>query len=103
MQSIRRIHTSHVVNCSPLQAAELCIVPEVHRWHCLVQAALVLQEEEGGLSRFERARLATLLLAISAHQEAVLQRRVASMTQLVRRKGGVARPGAVPEAGTFEG
>ena len=59
----------------------------MHRWHSLVQAALVVSQEAGGLSRFERARLASLLLAISAHQEAVLQRKVASMSQLVRSEG----------------
>ena len=79
-----------------MQAAELRIVPEVHRWHSLVQAALVMSQEAGGLSRFECARLASLLLAISAHQEAVLQRRVASMTQLVRSEG-MAWTQSVPE------
>ena len=42
---------------------------------------------EEGLSRFEQARLGSLLLAISAHQEAVQQKRVASMTQLVGNRG----------------
>ena len=66
----------------PHQAAEMRIVEEVHRWHSLVQDAMVWLKE--GLSRFEQARLSKLLIAISAHQEEVKQRRIASMTQMVR-------------------
>jgi hypothetical protein len=66
-----------------MQAAELHIVNDVQRWHHLVQAAMIWQE--GGISRFEQARLANLLLAIAAHQDAEQQKRLASMIQMVRR------------------
>lgn len=63
-------------------AAELRIVEEVSRWHLMATAAPVWCEH--GLSRFEQVRLANLLQAIGALQEANVQRRITSLTQLVR-------------------